>query len=102
MRESYVSGGAPGASNFSTRLVVRDDATQGGAKVSPLRQKSRSRSPTHTTLNTQNMARGVRPHIDREQYSTLNQNNSSPLRQSVYVAPAMSDLAAESMLRQRR
>ena len=87
------------------------DPSQGGAKVShsPLRAKSRSRSPTNTTLTQghgAHMVRGVRPHIEPERYATLDGNrNSSPLRQSGVTsatAPPMTELQAESMLRQRR
>ena len=85
--------GVPGQ---GARLVVRDSETL-GARVghSPLRSHSRSRSPTHGTFVTHaQMTRGVRPHIEPEQYATMSNQRTtelpgshSPLRQSVHQNP---------------
>ena len=58
------------ASGYSTRLVVRENATPGDAKVghSPLRSNSRSRSPGQNRSSypgsTLQQSRVVRPNIN--------------------------------------
>lgn len=107
-KENHLGSGT--VSGHSTRLQVRDSvATAGGARVghSPLRQGSHSKSPggrsatSYATTLAHHQARGVRPNIEREQYTTLNDQRSSPLRQSMTPNP-LTELNNESVLRQRR